>query len=330
MDIRRHFSTVPVAFAVMAAAFVLDLLTPPELEWAEIYLVAVAIMAWAVGWRRGIVFAAIAALVAMAVDIGAFKPVEPRPSAFAVVLNALSEFLVYAAAVVVSDRAQRGRESQQAENRDQARLLRVLEREFLRPLRAVYWFALKFEDTMGPEVALPDRMTEQLASLRHNVRQMNFLASDLIRIGRLSHDELLLTRDRVDLKRLAADVVNEVLDPQRVVFSASPDTLIVRADAASLHHAISSVIGRLLDAAPVHDAIYVFARRSGNDAVVEFTSRGDALPSEEFELADLLTQANGGRLVVVPRGPAQGVRVNLHVPQVAAPAVTPLLSPSGA
>ena len=319
------------AFLVLGAAAALDLLAPPDVEWAEVYLVAVAIMAWAVGWPRGVIFGAVVALIAMAVDIGAVKAVEAPPAPVAAVWNAVSEFLVYTGVAIVADRSRRAHERQLASNRDQARLLQLLEREFLRPLRAIYWFALKFEETFGPEVTLTDRTAGQLASLRHHVREMNFLATDLLRIGRLQSDELLrFGQEAVDLNQIIAEAVNGVLDRKRVVFSASAEPLIVLADPASLHHAISSVIGRLLDGAPVHDIVQVFARGSGGDGVAEFASRGDGFAPADFELADLLTKANGGRLAVIPRGPALGVRVNLHVRRTATALPTPLASSSGA
>ncbi|HEY8807529.1 MAG TPA: hypothetical protein VIN70_08100 [Candidatus Limnocylindria bacterium] len=316
------------AFAVLACAFALDLLTPQNLEWAQIYLVAVAIMAWAAGRSSGLVFAAIVALLALSVDVGAFRPVLQRPETMAAVWNAASEFLVYALVAEVTVRARRAGARQQVENRDQARLLQLLEHEFLRPLRAVYWFALKFEDTFGPEPALNDRMASQLASLRHHVRELNFLATDLLRIGRLPTDGLLFAQEAVDLKRTAAEAANEVLDRKSVVFAASTDEVIVRADPASLHHAIASVIGRLLEGAPVHEVVQVFVRSSGGEGVVEFSCRREDFAAVSFELADLLTQANRGRLTIIPRGADLGVRVNLHIPRMTASLATPPASPS--
>jgi hypothetical protein len=171
-----------------------------------------------------------------------------------------------------------GYERQHASNRDQARLLQLLEREFLRPLRAVYWFALKFEDTFGPEVTLSDRTAGQLASLRHHVREMNFLATDLLRIGRLQSDELLrFGQEAVDLNQIIAEAVNGVLDRKRVVFSESAEPLIVVADPASLHHAVSSVLGRLLDGAPVNDVVQT--SRAAREAMVSSNSQAEATAS---------------------------------------------------
>jgi signal transduction histidine kinase len=322
---------VLAAFVVLGGAVALDLVAPPDMEWAEVYLVAVAIMAWVAGWRGGVLFGAVVALIAMAVDVGAVKAVEAPAAPAEAVWNAAAEFIVYSVVALVADRARREYERQQAANRDQARLLQLLEREFLRPLRAVYWFALKFEDTFGPELTMTDRTAGQLASLRHHVREMNFLATDLLRIGRLESDELLrFGQETVDLNQVITEAINGVLDRKRVVFSASPEPLMVLADPASLHHAISSVIGRLLDGAPVHDVVQVFARGSGGDAVAEFASRGDGFGAADFELADLLTKANGGRLAVIPRGPALGVRVNLQVRRTATALPTPIASSSGA
>jgi signal transduction histidine kinase len=321
-------SLIVVAFVVLGLAFVLDVLTPPDLEWAEFYLVAIAVMAWAVGWSKALVFSVMVVLIAMAVDAGAIRPLDVRPGTTALVWNAISELVIYTVVAIATDRARRGRERQQTENREQARLLQLLEREFPRPLRAVYWFALKFDETFGPEATLTENMAGQLASLRHHVREINFLATDLLRIGRLQIDGLRFGQESVDLKRTVADAVSESLDRRRVVLSASAEDLIVRADPASLHHAIASIIGRLLEGAPVHEVVQVFVRGSGGEGVVEFASRGDGFGAEHFELADLLTKANGGRLAIIPRGADLGVRVNLHVPRTTPALATPPASPS--
>ncbi len=321
-------SLVVLAFVLLGLAFALDLLTPSDFEWAELYLLAVGVMAWAGGRRRALVFSGAAVLIALAVDAGAFRSTEPRPGTPALLWNAITELLIYVVVAAATDRVRRGHRRQQTEIGEQARLLRLLEREFPRPLRAVYWFALKFDETFGPEAALTENMATQLASLRHHVREINFLATDLLRIGRLQIDGLRFGQESVDLKRTVADAVSESLDRRRVVLSTAADDLIVRADPASLQHAIASIIGRLLEGAPVHEVVYIFVRGSAGEGIVEFASRGDGFAAEHFELADLLTKANGGRLSVIPRGGDLGIRVNLHVGRTTPALATPPASPS--
>lgn len=313
---------------MLAAVALLDLLTPPEVDFGEFYIVPVVIVAWASGWRAGVAFAALSAATGVIADSGLFRSVDAAPATTVVVWNTLSDFLIFTVVALVIDRLYRERKRWRAVNGERARLLRLLEREFPRPLRAIDWFARTFEDTVRPELALSDQVHDQFGALRHHVREVNFLATDLIRIGRLNSGELTFAQNAIDLKPIAADAANQVLDRNRVLFSASTEPLIVRADPEPLHHAISAVIGRLLESSPPHEVVHVFARGSDTEGVVEFTSRAVPLEAEAFELADLLAQANGGRLVVIPRGSDLGVRICLYIPRADAAAPEPSASPS--
>jgi hypothetical protein len=100
----------------------------------------------------------------------------------------------------------------------------------------------------------------------------------------------------------------------------------VLADPEPMRHAISAAIGRLLERGP-YELVHLFVRGSEREAVVELTCRGAAVTAEDFELANLLTTANGGRLVVVLRSGERGIRVNIYVPRAEKSASVPSDTP---
>ena len=319
---RGSRTALPIALAALVLVALLDLLTPPDVNFADFYLLPVVITSWALGWRTGTVFAALVVIAETLVDSGFLRTIDASPSALIVTWNAFSGFIAFTVVAFVTDRVYQERERWQSVNNERARLLRLLEREFPRPLRAVDWFMRTFEDGLARESGLPAKLREQFEGLRHHTREVNFLATDLIRIGRIRSGELAFTPEVVDLTRIATDAADHTVDRNRVLVTTSDDTLLVWADPEPLRHAISSVIGRLLENSP-HELVQLFVRGSGDEAVVEFTTRGKVALADDFELADLLTTANGGRLVVVPRIAELGVRLNLYIPRADAGTPTP-------
>jgi signal transduction histidine kinase len=318
-------AALPVALIWLAAVGLLDLLTPPDVDFTELYLVPVAVVAWFYGWRYAVAMALLVTLTEVLVDSGVLRPADAGSSTMVATIawNALSDFLAYGIVAAVVDRVHVERERSRSVSADRARLLRLLEREFARPLRSIDWFARTFEERFTVEIERADKVREHFAGLRHHVREVTFLATDLIRIGHLDSGQLSFAPGPVDLKVVAGAAASQVLDRSRVIFSASPEELTVWADAEPLHHAIAAVIGRLIEMAPPYEVVHLFARGSANEAVVEFTSRAAAIAPDAFELADLLTRANGGRLVVIPRDGEAGVRVNLYVPRSQRPLSDP-------
>jgi signal transduction histidine kinase len=323
---RGQGAALPIALAVTVVVALLDLMTPPEVNFGQLYLVPVVMTAWVFGWRTGTVFAGVVALAEVVMDSSLLRSADEATAPVTVIWNAFSSFLAFTILAVVTDRVYQERERWQSVNGERARLLRLLEREFPRPLRAIEWFTRTFEEGLERERPLPDKLREQFNGLRHHTREVNFLATDLIRIGRLRGGELGFTPEAVDLKRIATEAANETVDRNRVVVTSSEEQLMVLADPEPMRHAISAAIGRLLERGP-YELVHVFVRGSEREAVVELTCRGAAVTAEDFELANLLTTANGGRLVVVLRSGERGIRVNIYVPRAERSASVPSDTP---
>ena len=298
--------------AILAIVMVglLDLLTPADVAFAPFYVAPVVLVAWAYGWRAGVSLALIAAGVELLVDSSLLRPVESDEALPILLWNAISSAVAFSSIAVVTDKFYSERERWRAVQSERSRLLGLLEREFPRPLRAIEWFAKTFGEAAETSRVMPDKAREQFAALRHHTREMRFLATDLIQVGRVQSGDLQLQLETIDLVAVAREAAAETLDRNRVTVTASTEVYVL-ADPESVRHATSAIIGRLIERSS-SEVVDVLIRSSDADCVLEFVGRGGLVPTEqELELPKLLVEANGGRITVVRwRG---GARILLHL-----------------
>ncbi len=312
------------ALLLTAAVGLLDFLTPADVDFGELYMVPVILVAWGIGRRTGLAFAVIAAVVEFLVD-STLRSADAGNGPAIALWNGVATLLVLAAIAVITDIVYRERERWRALDAERGTLLRVLEQELPRPLRAADWFARTFEDAFGASVT--PAVKAQFTVLRHHTREAMFLATDLLALGQLRMGGLRFERVPVQLKTVAGEAVGASLDRSRVLLSSTDDGLTVLADPDRLRHAVASVIARFLEMS-AYEPVTILLRSSGDDAVVEIACRARAIVPTEVELAELLVVGNGGRLVLVPQGSPRGATVTMYFPRVAAAAKATTPAPS--
>jgi signal transduction histidine kinase len=286
-----------VAVMITVAVALLDLLTPAEVDFSEFYMLAVILTAWSVGLRAGLSFAFLGACAVLAVDT-ALRGSTGSSAAAVAAWNWLSDFGVLAALAFVTDRAYLERSRWMRIDAERAALLRVLDRELPRPLRAIGWFARTFEEAL--DRGSIDGLRAQFGGLRHHVREANFLATDLLAVGQLRSDELHFERQPVMLNALVSEAVDDTLHRTRVFPSLVATDARVLADPDRLRHAIASLIGRCLELS-TYEPVTVLTRVSGDEAVIE-VGTGSGMPEHgDLELTRMLVAGNGGRFVLVDR-----------------------------
>jgi len=302
-----------VGVMITVAVALLDLLTPAEVDFSEFYMLAVILAAWSVGLRAGLSFALLGACAQLAVDTALRG--STGSSVFAVAAwNWLSDFGVLAALAFVTDRAHQERHRWIRIDAERAALLRVLDRELPRPLRAIGWFARTFEEAL--DRGSIDGLRAQFGGLRHHVREANFLATDLLAVGQLRSDELRFERQPVMLNALVSEAVDDTLHRTRVFPSLVATDARVLADPDRLRHAIASLIGRCLELS-TYEPVTVLTRVSGDEAVIE-VGTGAGMPDHgDLELTRMLVAGNGGRFVLVDRRD-RGSLASIYVPTAAA------------
>jgi signal transduction histidine kinase len=308
-----------VALLITLGVALLDLLTPAEVDFGEFYMLAVILAAWAVGIRAGVLFALLGACTELAVDTALRGSTGSGAVAIAS-WNWLSDFGMLAALALVTDRAYQERHRWMRIDADRAALLRVLDRELARPLRAIGWFARTFEEAL--DRGSLDGLRAQFGGLRHHVRDANFLATDLLAVGRLRSDELHFERQPVPLNALVSEAVDDTLHRTRVFPSLVSGDPRVLADPDRLRHAIASLIGRCLELS-TYEPVTVLTRLSGAEAVIEVGTSAGMPESGDLELTRMLVAGNGGRFVLIDRGD-RGSLASIYVPTAGAavPAAT--------
>lgn len=306
-----------VAAALLIAIGLLDYLTPPDVDFTQFYMVPVVITAWVLGWRTGLAVGLAAAAVEVAID-GAIRSLVLATALW----NGLSRVGVFFLLAYVTDRFHLERIAKEnAHHRERLRwealdaewkaLQRLLIRELARPLRALDWFARTFEERLVHDANETVRV--HFRTLRHQIQEVTFLGTDLVALGRLESGALHFERRRVDLGQLLNEAADESPARTRVLLSLTNQPLTVVADPDRLRHAFASLIDRSLELSP-HDDVRVLARVSANEAAVEVNCRTRELDDDDVELSRLLVEGNGGRLLLIARGPLRGSLVTIHLP----------------
>jgi len=307
-----------VGVMITLSVALLDLLTPAEVDFSEFYMLAVILTAWSVGLRAGLSFAFLGACAVLAVDT-ALRGSTGSSAAAVAAWNWLSDFGVLAALAFVTDRAYLERSRWMRIDAERAALLRVLDRELPRPLRAIGWFARTFEEAL--DRGSIDGLRAQFGGLNHHVREANFLATDLLAVGQLRSDELHFERQPVMLNALVSEAVDDTLHRTRVFPSLVATDARVLADPDPLRHAIASLIGRCLELS-TYEPVTVLTRVSGDEAVIE-VGTGAGMPEHgDLELTRMLVAGNGGRFVLVDRRD-RGSLASIYVPTTSAESPSP-------
>jgi len=307
-----------VAALITVAVALLDLLTPAEVDFGEFYMLAVILAAWSVGLRAGLLFAVLGACAELAVDTALRGSTTSSVVAVAA-WNWLSDFGVLAALAFVTDRAYLERRRWMRIDAERTALLRMLDRELPRPLRAIGWFARTFEEAL--DRGSIDGVRTQFGGLRHHVREANFLAMDLLAVGHLRSTDVRFELQPVRLNALVAEAVDDTLHRTRVFPSLVAGDPQVLADPDRLRHAIASLIGRCLELS-TYEPVTVLTRVSGDEAVIE-VGTGSGIPEHgDLELTRMLVAGNVGRCVLVDRRD-RGSLASIYVPTAAAGAPAP-------
>jgi signal transduction histidine kinase len=305
---------IPIAAGVILGVGLLDYLTPAQADFSEFYMLGVIVAAWFLGWRIGAAFALFAAVLKIVID-SSTGVLDASVATF--LWNGTSDVVVLGALAFVTDRVYVERERWRAVDAERRTLLRLLEQELPRPLRAADWFARTFEDAFVG--AGTDAVRAQFAALRRHTREALFLAMDLLALGNLRSGALVFQLQPVALNQLVTEAAVDTLDRARVLLSLTRDDLMVLAEPDRLRHGISSVVARCLELSP-YEQVTVLTRASGSEVAVEISCRTRPIEAGEIELAAMLVAGNRGRLVIVPRTANRGSVVTIYLPLAAATA----------
>ena len=303
---------------MLTVVALLDNLTPTNANFGLFYLLAVLPVAWWAGQRAGIGMAVLATVVEGASGIVDQDPLPVE------LWNALTRLLVLSAIAVIADRLHRRQSDLDRVGEERRTLLRLLEREFPRPLRALDWFSRMLDESLEREAL--DAARKQIAPLRHHVREAAFLATDLLSIGSLHTGALRLERVSADLRAIVATAADATLDRARIVANTPEEPVMVWCDPDRLAHAIASMFARCVDTP--YATVSVLVRVVATEGLVQLSTFHE-VDGLDLELAQLLVVAMGGRIELTPRNAARGVVVRVFLPRSAVPP-NATVAPAGA
>src|SRR4029077_870668 len=300
-----RWAAVLLGLLILALVALLDYLTPPGVNFGLIYMLAVLPVAWVAGVPAGIIVAVLATLL----EGGNARIVHP--DAWPVeVWNALSRLLILSALTVITDQLHRRQLDLRRVDGERRTLLRLLEREFPRPLRALDWFSRVLDESL--ERGTIDAARKQIKPLRHHVQETSFLATDLLSIGSLQNGTLSFDRIDMDLRQIVTEAADAALERGRSVGNMPGDPVSVLCDPNRLRHAIAIVFARCVQSP--YATVPVFVRVVGADGLVQVNTM-EAITEADVELAQLLISGSGGRLAVSPRNASRGVVISVFVPR---------------
>jgi signal transduction histidine kinase len=160
------------------------------------------------------------------------------------------------------------------------------------------------------------------ATIIHQLDRMNALMTSILDASRLSEGQVTLELARVDLVKLAKEVVHDWNDLQpeaRISLAGGEEDIEVAADAESLRHVLNNLISNAIKYSGYDKRVEVTLHKSPGAAVIDVQDWGEGIPAsqlptifERFHRADTgdgrghglglfiaaaLTQLHGGTLV---------------------------------
>lgn len=150
-----------------------------------------------------------------------------------------------------------------------------------------------------------------LASLHDESLRLGRLVEDLETLAHADAAVLTLTRERVDLRRVAQDATS-LLAPQfdaaRLALTVdAPEPVVVDGDPARLHQIVTNLLTNALKYTPPGGSVTVGVRRDGALAHVEVSDTGRGIP--EDEIPHLFERFWRGRAAATTAGSGVGLAV---------------------
>jgi signal transduction histidine kinase len=158
--------------------------------------------------------------------------------------------------------------------------------------------------------ALPPSHRRYLASIRDACTRMIALISDILDVSKLEAGKLTLTRERLDLTALVAEIVERmrpVADQQSVAlgFRAEAAAAPVNADGGRLEQVMMNLLGNALKFTPANGHITVEVWEDDGAAHVAVADSGPGIPAAEMPLLfEKFSQTTAGKR---SRGPGTGL-----------------------
>ncbi|MFZ4506124.1 MAG: sensor histidine kinase [Fimbriimonas sp.] len=129
----------------------------------------------------------------------------------------------------------------------------------------------------------PERMHAALATADTAADRMTRLVQELLLLSRMDAGQLKLDLKPVDLRLVAVEALDQLIDAQRIDVDLPEDEIVVRGEQSHLVRVILNLLENAIRHTPDDRAIRLQIRRVGPDAVLTVQDQGEGIAPEHLE-----------------------------------------------
>jgi signal transduction histidine kinase len=258
-----------LTLAGMAVIWFFDVATPADMSTSVFYLIPIAIAAWFVGLRFGLLTAVLGALLWMIAEVYARSGVPMWIHAW----NAATRGAIFVSLAVLTTQLVREREKLRALDREREEALNFVAQELRTSVTGI-------ESQIPPllkATGLGEEQHKALVSLRRQAHTLNRFAEDVLAVGRFEQGRFDLKRVDVDLGELVTEAARQSADPDRIQLVLPSDPVPVSADVDRLTLAVEHLISNALKYSPPSSGVFVRVSADNTVARLEVRDAGVGL-----------------------------------------------------
>ncbi len=177
--------------------------------------------------------------------------------------------------------------ARKAAERLQQRFISNVSHEFKTPLTSIRGYAETLQDELEDDDLLDAMKAKFLDRILSGTNQLEAIVADLLDLGHLGESgRLRRANDPVELSAVCRQAMATV-EPQArakavIVTLHADGPLVVRGDGHKLMRGVLNLLSNAVKYGPSNDAVDIFLRREGRDAVVEVADHGPGIPPESL------------------------------------------------
>jgi signal transduction histidine kinase len=155
-----------------------------------------------------------------------------------------------------------------------------------------------------------ERRREDVEQIRASIKRLSRMVNDLSEASLLETSRLRLVPERLDLRTLAADIVDRVPGAaSRTTILAPHDEVFVRADGGRLEQVLANLLSNALKYGAAAPPVELAIEELNGSARVSVTNQGSAIPADEIpHLFERYARTRGARA-----GTAKGSGLGLYI-----------------
>jgi signal transduction histidine kinase len=247
--------------------------------------------------------------------------------------------------VQILQREREAREAAEAAVRVRDEFLSIASHELRTPATVIKGITQLWQRAAQRGTLTPDRLVQQIVSIRRASDRLNILINDLLDVSRLQSGQFALRKESLDLTAFVQDIAErhaEGADGTTAIELDLPDSPVeADADPTRLEQILDNLLTNAVKYSPEGQSIRVSLQRDGDGAVISVRDQGIGLPAgaadrifEPFGRAENAVKRNlpgmglglyicrriaelhGGRLWAESDGEDRGTILQLWLPRI--------------